>query len=308
MTDIGKFESEDIKSIPTFRAAYSDRTALLMAKLAYRAYEKFDADDDSWLAFSDTFRNLGLTGSLGLIDREVGTAGFVVAGDEIIVIVFRGTEDQLDWLTNVRAAWVTLQGGTRVHTGFFQAYWPIRDTLFAKVERLLKTKPRPVYVTGHSLGGALAVMATAELANHQDASIRDSIAACYTFGCPRAGDASFDLYVKVPLYRVTNGVDIVPAVPPAILGYRHVGDTRYFGQLGAAPFRRSPNIFQKLWRTSFGLVQLIKTHKLLNIADHNMAVYVGKLAAWATANIKETRERRVETADPEINEGDTSPA
>ena len=67
------------------------------------------------------------------------------------------------------------------------------------------------FVAGHSLGGALALMATAELANHDDPDVRDSIAACYTFGCPRAGDASFDLFVKAPLYRITNGVDLVPA-------------------------------------------------------------------------------------------------
>ncbi len=117
--------------------------------------------------------------------------------------------------------------------------------MFDFITRAIGEKSRPVYVTGHSLGGALALMATAELANHEDATIRDSIAACYTFGCPRAGDSSFDLYVKAPLYRITNGVDLVPAIPPAILGYRHVGDTRYFGKTGTAPSRRSPNIFQK---------------------------------------------------------------
>jgi hypothetical protein len=300
MVDIGRFEPDDLRNIPTFRAAYSDRTALLMAKLAYRAYEKFDADDDSWLAFSETFRKLGLTESTGLIDRDVGTAGFVVAGDEIIVIVFRGTEDHLDWITNVHAAWVTLQGGTRVHTGFFQAYWPIRDILFAQVEALLKNRSRPVYVTGHSLGGALALMATAELANHQDASVRDSVAACYTFGCPRAGDSSFDLYVKAPLYRVTNGIDLVPAVPPAIIGYRHVGDTRYFGAPGVSPGRRSPNLFQKAWRTALGLLAFARTRRFRNIADHSMEVYLNKLSAWAEKNIQDTRARRAVTADPEI--------
>lgn len=300
MADIGDFEPDDLKNVPTFRAAYSDRTALLMAKLAYRAYTKFDVDDRSWLAFSETFAKLGLTESAALIDRDVGTAGFVVAGNDLIIVVFRGTEDELDWTTNLRLAWVTLDGGTRVHTGFFQAYWPIRERLFAEIEKLLKAKPRPVYVTGHSLGGALALMATAELANHQRRHVRDSIAACYTFGCPRAGDSSFDQYVKVPLYRVTNGVDLVPAVPPWWLGFRHVGDTRYFGELGVAPLRRSPNILQKTWRTLVGLVAWLRTGKLLNIADHSMSVYIAKLTAWAEQNIKATQERRAKTAEPEV--------
>ena len=303
MADIGDFEPDDIKGLPTFRAAYSDRTALLMAKLSYRAYEKFDNDDKSWLAFSATFRQHGLIECVSLIDKATGTAGFIVAGDDIIVIVFRGTEDELDWRTNIRAEWITLQGGTRVHTGFFQAYWPIREALFAEVERLLKYKPRPVYVTGHSLGGALATMATAELANHQDDAVRDSIAACYTFGSPRAGDSSFDQYVKVPLYRITNGVDMVPAVPPAILGFRHVGDTRYFGKIGIAPVRRSPTWYQKTWRTLLGLLNFARTFTFLNIADHSMKVYISKLAAWAEQNIKSTQARREKTADPEIKPG-----
>lgn len=303
MVDVGHFEPDELKNIPTFRAAYSDRTALLMAKLAYRAYEMFDRDDKSWTAFNDAICGNGFTGCNSLIDRDIGTAGYIAEGGDLIAIVFRGTENRLDWLTNVRARFVALQGGARVHTGFFQAYWPIRERLFEIVKDALDRRQRPVYITGHSLGGALALMATAELANHDEAAIRDSIAACYTFGCPRAGDSSFDLYVKVPLYRVTNGVDIVPAVPPAILGYRHVGDGRYFGQAGVAPSRWSPNILQKIWWTVWGLGKLLKSFQFLNVADHNMTVYLGKLSAWAEQNIKETQQRREETADPQIASG-----
>ena len=53
MSDIGTFTRDDLKTIPTFRAAYSDRTALLMAKLAHRAYEVFDSDDTAWAKFKD---------------------------------------------------------------------------------------------------------------------------------------------------------------------------------------------------------------------------------------------------------------
>jgi hypothetical protein len=300
MTDIGFFEPDDLKNIPTYRAAYSDRTALLMAKLAFRAYAPFDLDETAFKKFNEEICGRGFLSCSGLIDIDVGTAGYVVEGSDIIVIVFRGTQDELDWKTNVNVRLVALQGGTRVHTGFFQAYWPIRNAMFDSVKRMIKAKPRAVYITGHSLGGALALMATAELANDEDAAIRDSVAACYTFGCPRAGDSSFDIYVKAPLYRITNGVDMVPAIPPAILGYRHVGDTRYFGKPGTAPGRRSPTILQKTWRTIWGLIALIKTGKFQNIADHSMTVYVNKLAAWATANLAETQMRREKTADPKI--------
>ncbi len=291
-------EIDDLKSIPTYRAAYSDRTALLMARLARRAYDRFDENDDAFTQFRDGFAHLGLVECEGLIDREAGTAGFVVAGPDLIVVVFRGTEDLLDWWTNLRVKLVALQGGVKVHTGFFQAYFPIRDRLFETVRKLLKNKPRPVYITGHSLGGALAVMATAELANDEEAEVRDSIAACYTFGCPKAGDRTFDQYVKVPLYRITNGFDVVPGVPPIFSGYKHVGDTRYFGKLGISPARRPPNVLQKIWGTARGLLQVIRTGQIGGIADHSMNVYVGKLSAWLEAHTIETQKRREATADP----------
>src|SRR5262249_15814055 len=194
-----------------------DRTALLMARLARRAYEKFDADAGALKKFSDSLAAVGLTECADLVDRDIGTAGYVAAGDDIIVVAFRGTEDLVDWRTHVMAEWMVLQGGVRVHTGFFQAYWPVREKMFATVRRLLDVKLRPVYITGHSLGGALACMATAELANAEDAQMRDCIAACYTFGLPPAGGATFDWRVKVPLYRGPNGWVNLGAGAPAII-------------------------------------------------------------------------------------------
>ncbi len=95
MTDLGFFETDDLRNLPTFRAAYSDRTALLMARLAYRAYELFDQDGASFKAFTDDLCGHGFSGCTGLIDREIGTAGYVVDGSDIIAIVFRGTNDSL---------------------------------------------------------------------------------------------------------------------------------------------------------------------------------------------------------------------
>lgn len=296
----GNIEPDDLRSIPTFRAAYSDRTALLMARLAQRAYEPFQPGGAAFATFPEAFAKLGLTDFLPIVDDDVGTAGFITAGPELIAIVFRGTEDLLDWRTNMRLAWVVLQGGVHVHTGFFQAYWPIRPALFAEIVRLIAERPRPVYLTGHSLGGALAAMATAELANHDRAEVRDSIAACYTFGCPKIGDRSFDRYVQVPLYRITSGVDLVPAVPPFVFGYRQAGDTRYFGPFGVAPLRRAPNIFRQAFRTVWGLLEFFRTRTILGIADHSMARYVEKMEKWVAKASKEAEARRKETADPDI--------
>lgn len=120
MVAIGDIEPDDLESIPTFRAAYSDRTALLMAKLAYRAYEDFHLDGPAFDKFRADFSRMGLEVCEGLVAPGSGTAGYVVASPQLIAVVFRGTDNFLDWQTNMRLRLVTLQGGAKVHTGFFQ--------------------------------------------------------------------------------------------------------------------------------------------------------------------------------------------
>ena len=134
----------------------------------------------------------------------------------------------------------------------------------------------PIYITGHSLGGALAQIAAAELGD-------DQVAACYTFGSPRVGNMYFDLWVKTPSYRVVNYADIVPQVPLPI-GYRHSGDARYLpDKVSATPFRFSPNIFQRTIQFISGVRQLIIHGSILGIEDHNIHGYAAKLLGVAAA-------------------------
>ena len=65
-----------------------------------------------------------------------------------------------------------------------------------------------IYITGHSLGGALAQISAAALSKN------DNVAACYTFGSPRVATLRFDTEVKCPHYRVIDNWDLVPGVPP----------------------------------------------------------------------------------------------
>lgn len=51
----------------------------------------------------------------------------------------------------------------RVHRGFADAYLSVAQPLVARVRALLKKKARPVYLTGHSLGGALATICSLDL-------------------------------------------------------------------------------------------------------------------------------------------------
>ena len=75
MGGIQDIEPDDLKNVPTFRAAYSDRTALLMAKLAHRAYDPFHIDDAAFASFKTAFAKLGFDVCECFVDRDVGTAG-----------------------------------------------------------------------------------------------------------------------------------------------------------------------------------------------------------------------------------------
>ena len=136
-------------------------------------------------------------------------------GDDsgMTVIVFRGTTNVRDWMKNldIRTAPVRspMSGEHGIigsfHRGFHDNYRSVHDEV---EKRLAGTETMPLYITGHSLGGALAVIATW----YQSAQ---RLAACYTFGAPRVGDHRLMGWFKTPMYRIVNAADPVPFVPPS---------------------------------------------------------------------------------------------
>jgi len=92
-------------------------------------------------------------------------------------------------------------------------------------------KVETLWITGHSLGGALAVLA-AENLSAQGVEIQG----VYTYGQPRVGDSkfakNFDLRMKNKTYRFVYDEDVVPRVPSALQGYCHVGTECYLDREG----------------------------------------------------------------------------
>ena len=120
------------------------------------------------------------------------------------VVVFRGTSSKQDVLTDLRIKKRSfgLRLG-KVHAGFLEAYKSVRD----KIKSLLHDfgSPYPPVCTGHSLGGALAMLAAFELHGR-----------CVTFGAPRVGDGRFARTFRKrvpPAVRCTLLSDPVPHVP-----------------------------------------------------------------------------------------------
>lgn len=105
--------------------------------------------------------------------------------------------------------------GGLVHKGFLEELRAVQAKVVAE---LLKYdgKTKPLFVTGHSQGGAEATLATrAFLAGGFP------VAATYTFAAPRTGDRAFvgSIPGTLPFHRIEFGNDVVPHVPPRKLGW-----------------------------------------------------------------------------------------
>jgi hypothetical protein len=151
------------------------------------------------------------------------TQCFVAASGDAVMVSFRGTEAVGDWLSNLNTLSTTRPYG-KVHRGFLGAFQVVEEQLTS----ILKKLPNhPVFLTGHSLGGALALIAGAEWRGKYD------IGGIHTFGQPAVGKKDFQTSLHRnyggDYHRFVNDDDIVPMVPPF---FRHAGRLIHFTKDG----------------------------------------------------------------------------
>jgi hypothetical protein len=155
----------------------------------------------------------------GLIGKNAATG--------IAFVSIRGTQTAIDWEHDLEAAFEPygfVEGAGDVHLGFHSVYKTLRDSIIAGLQEAASDCDR-VFVTGHSLGAALAVLAAPDLALNTQ---KKQIPALLTFAGPRAGMLRFHGFFNhlIPIcYRVVASGDVVPQVPfffPPLL-YEHVG-------------------------------------------------------------------------------------
>lgn len=188
------------------RPNFSLSNAYAMAHLSNAAYLEYD----------DALETLAKWGfeDAEFFDEDA-TDSQAIAGvrDGAIFVAFRGTESARDVLVDVAA--VTAEGPFgHAHLGFLTAATLLWSEVGRYVHAKLRESPaRPVFITGHSLGGAVANLFAAMAL--QD---RFGVAGLYTFGAPGVGDAEFALGLDARLpgrhHRVVNDRDCVPLLTP----------------------------------------------------------------------------------------------
>lgn len=184
-------------------------------------------------------------------DKPTDTHVLVVDGADRIVIAFKGTTSTKNLRTdinmfysNASSLMPTMLGAedaagdaaargkpllkskawrwAKVHKGFAVAYAAVAPMVLSTVKRLQSERRRPVYITGHSLGGALATVCSLDLYLRLGMTRREIFVS--TFGAPRVGNRAFGgIYDdNVPIHwRIVVGPDVVAKLPK--IGFTHVG-------------------------------------------------------------------------------------
>ncbi|WP_070962729.1 lipase family protein [Vibrio sonorensis] len=338
-TEVDKKTTLLALDLPSYRQAYSDRTAWLMAAFSELAYLRFNPALPSKLqkigldealkrlidesTTSNTLKAISIIEGLlwdheeektklvnelstlnesklvQTFDTELGTQAILVETPISYVLAFRGTEATSlnDIKSDAKATIIKCKTSGKVHEGFHEAFESVQEKLNAALNELAESKP--LFITGHSLGGALATIAAKRL------KFKYGIAACYTFGAPRVGDKEWIATIKTPIYRIVNAADSVTMLPPngvtigvlstgvgfipwigtkakeflleKFSGYIHGGNMRYLTNCKKGEYEDVQLLYSVsfLFRLKAVLIGKLPYKKFLS--DHSISIYRKKL-------------------------------
>lgn len=195
-------------------SVYKTEDALHFAQISCLAYGEPNIT-------APLYKSLGYTRVELIEDEETSTQMYILFNDNTIVLAYRGTESSddgkpnpKDMATNFMSALVKfspkLEDLGEVHEGFQKSTASLTEKALQSL-RALDWLNKNLYITGHSLGGALAEHAAASIAAHGV-----NINSVYLFGSPLVGNkkyaTNYDATMKNRTFRVINGSDPVPNI------------------------------------------------------------------------------------------------
>jgi hypothetical protein len=174
----------------------------------------------------------------------------VVPARDMILIGVRGTQFAYDWVLNLQIIKKRNEKGDRFHSGFYnearKLFVPLREDLADRSRRNRRERHCRLYLTGHSLGGAIAA-----ILNQRDMA---PAAGCYTFGTPRICNNGNLARISQP-FAMRRELDLVPHLPPKSFGYADFDDQKRIDGSLYVSVSRLEYYFYLQWLSSlvFGL-------------------------------------------------------
>jgi hypothetical protein len=173
-----------------------------------------------------------------LIDLCMSGESVSRQGDELLV-AFHSKADPAEIL-NVRSS-------TPI-TGNGHVYGPLLDSYRQEVKPPSLSNANQIWLTGHGIGAAYAILAATELQN---------ITGVYTFGAPRVGDREFVNNFPCPVFRVVNDLDVMVTMPPP-WHWRHLGIQKLINSDGSLnPHPHAWNRLPSLTRQTVWLGEML---------------------------------------------------
>lgn len=237
-------------------------------------------------------------------DRATDAQALVTMTHDGVVVAFRGSSSPADFMQDGKFEMAPLMYlrhdsaqpcSARIHQGFAEDWSALELAVVSQVKTQLAALRRvtanpKIYITGHSLGGALAILCAWAL-NRQHLPVR----AVYTFGQPRVGNKAFrDLYNFEPIiaadgdvhspcfarlgditFHVINANDPVPLLPPLGFGYRDEGNEIFLPRHSG--YALNPSIGFELISDLLGMLDSWRRCKLAFLPNHFMKAYLERI-------------------------------
>ena len=194
----------------TTSACLDLKLALRLAQSALGAYE--------------TIPQIKARGAIPIYRPRFDLQAVIENWDDCTILAFRGTSSLENWKVDASA----IPSPQGVHTGFEEAYDDLKSDIFDNLPHtpfrpgflMTLDQSKPLYITGHSLGGALA---TECAVTH---ILPDAV---YTFNQPRVFTKKYIAREScridwLNMWRIVDQEDIVSHLPGLIAGYRHIGN------------------------------------------------------------------------------------
>lgn len=212
----GSFNKSDLPCLPPtqerqFEARHgmTQDNAYMMMAASYLAYSFWPGKRERIL------RSWGFSDVKIFDSKRDSTNGFWASREDFVLVALRGTQEPRDILTDLS---VTLKPfeplskfSAQVHSGFWDATQSIQENLF-EAQKHAQLKKVPLFITGHSLGGAIALLSALKLED-----IGGHVDALWTFGLPKVGNNAFLNGAKQVLgkrwHPINQPTDPIPMLP-----------------------------------------------------------------------------------------------
>ena len=252
----------------------------ISAMLAKFAYSDTEALTDLWFKMRDSKREV-LSNIFKDVrevpefysDSSTCAQAFSLVREGALVFVFRGTESFQDVITDldVRRVPYMENTGLLVHAGFLGQFNSLKLNLIKTIEKY-SGKIDKILCIGHSLGGALATLASGHFGSLYNGKIPVT---CHTFGSPRVGNGAYAEWFsrQVTLHvRIMNQDDPVSQMPISCR-FEHCSEATCVKEDLTVEIRKDTKWYWRVLRFKSNCCFPVLAHTCDQYIDHMVKLY-----------------------------------